>query len=455
MYPLRTCHLLLTPEAIARGKYNVCLEYHIGNCKGACKNLQSEAEYLDDILQATSIIKGEIREVLALLTRRMKAAAKQLNFEEAEILKKHLVKLENYKSKSVIVNPLVNNIDVFSLLVDDAMAYVNFMRVVHGAITQVHTIEMRLIIDEEPATLIGLAIAEMQQRMEGLSPEVIVSVMPDVKLDKIKYTLPKAGDKFHLLQLSERNAKAYRVERLKYIERTDPERHTERIMNCMKKDLHLTEPPCRIECFDNSNIQGSNPVASCVVFINGRPAKKEYRCFNVKTVEGPNDFASMEEIVYRRYRRVLAENLPLPQLIVIDGGKGQVKAAMKSIRRLKIEEQVAVLGLAKRLEEIYFPDDSVPLLLNKNSETMKILMNIRDEAHRFGITFHRNKRSADFLSSELRNIKGVGDVSFNRLMTEFKTVAAVKKATEEELANVAGKRIAKLIRGYFDANDEQ
>ena len=455
IYPLRTCRLNLSPEAIAKKKYSVCLEYHLGNCKGPCEGLQTEEDYLDNLAQATDIIKGNANDVLKVLNARMQEAAKDLRFEEAQTLKDSLLKLENYQAKSVIVSPTINNVDVFSLLMDGNVAYANFLRVVKGAIVQSHTVEMKLGIEEEKETLLSLVITEMEQRLKVLSREIIVPFMPDVELENKTYIMPQRGDKLKLLSLSERNAKAYRLERLKHLEKTDPERHIERILSTIKTDLHLPELPYRIECFDNSNIQGTNPVAACVVFINAKPAKKEYRHFNVKTVEGPNDYASMEEIVYRRYKRVLDENLPLPQLIVVDGGKGQLSAAIISLKKLDLYGKIPILGLAERLEEIYFPHDSVPLHLNKNSETLKVLMHIRDEAHRFGITFHRNKRSANFIKSELRDIKGIGEITTQKLMVKFKTVSAIKKATEQELADVAGKRAAKLIREYFEMKNEE
>jgi excinuclease ABC subunit C len=450
-YPIRTCRLNLSPEAITNKKYGVCLEYHIGNCKAPCISMQQENEYMESLSQAINIIKGNTGEVLEILTSKMNEAAGNLNFEEAQSLKEKLQRLEHYQSRSVIVSPSINNIDVFSLICEKDIAYSNFMRVVNGAVVQAYTLEIKLGIEEEKESLLSIVIAEMQQRMETLSHELIVPFKPDTELKNKIYTVPQKGDKLALLRLSEKNVRAYRVEKLKHLEKTDPEKHTDRILNIIKSDLHLTKLPRRIECFDNSNIQGTNPVAACVVFINAKPAKKEYRHFNVKTVDGPDDFASMQEIVFRRYSRVLREKTQLPHLIVIDGGKGQLNAAVQSLKKLKLYEKIPILGLAKRLEEIYFPNDNIPLHLNKNSETLKVLMQIRDEAHRFGITFHRDKRSAGFIKSELREIKGVGEATANKLMVEFKTVSAVKKASQEELSGVVGKHLAGLIFNHFNS----
>jgi excinuclease ABC subunit C len=450
IYPIRTCRLRLSPEAIASKKYAVCLEYHIGNCKGPCINMQQESAYMESLTQAIDIIGGNTGEVLKILTTKMNEAAMSLNFEEAQSLKEKLQRLENYQSKSVIVNPSINNIDVFSFAREKDVVYSNFMRVVNGAVVQAYTLELKLGIEEEKGSLLSLIIAEMEQRVGILSRELIVPFKPDTELENKVYTVPRKGDKLALLRFSEKNVKAYRVEKLKHLEKTDPEKHVDRILNIIKSDLHLNKLPRRIECFDNSNIQGSNPVAACVVFINAKPAKKEYRHFNVKTVDGPDDFASMQEIVFRRYSRVLREKTQLPHLIVIDGGKGQLNAAVQSLKKLDLHEKIPVVGLAKRLEEIYFLNDNIPLHLNKNSETLKVLMQIRDEAHRFGITFHRDKRSADFISSELDAIKGVGDVTANRLLLEFKTVSAVKNASKEELSAVVGDHLARLIFNHFN-----
>ncbi|MDR1594264.1 MAG: excinuclease ABC subunit UvrC [Prevotellaceae bacterium] len=450
IYSTRTCRLKLSPEIIANKKYTVCLEYHLGNCKGPCIGKQQEKEYMESIIQVVSIIKGDTSEVIKTLTSKMNEAAERLDFEEAQSLKEKRQRLENYQSKSVIVNPSISNVDVFSFIREHSVAYSNFIRVVNGAVVQAHTLELKLGIEEEKESLLSMVIAEMMQRLETLSHEIIVPFKPDIEIENKIYTVPVKGDKLSLMKLSEKNVRHYRMEKMKHLEKTDPEKHVNTILENIKADLHLPKLPRRIECFDNSNIQGTNPVAACVVFINAKPAKKEYRRFNVKTVEGPDDFASMEEIIYRRYSRILNEKAQLPQLIVIDGGKGQLSAAVESLTKLNLFGKIPVLGLAKRLEEIYFPNDSVPLHLNKNSETLKILMHIRDEAHRFGIMFHRNKRSAGFIKSELHKIKGVGEATANKLMIEMKTMTAIKKAPKEELAAIVGTRLAGLIYNHFN-----
>jgi len=450
IYPLRTCRLNLSPEACAARKYAVCLEYHIGNCKAPCTGQQSEEEYLEIITQVTDIIKGNTDIVLKILNEKMKEASQKLDFEEAQLLKEKYQRLENYRSKSVIVSPTINNVDVFSLICDKNVAYSNFMRVVNGAVIQAHTMEIKLGIEEENEVLLSMVITEMQCRLGVLSHELIVPFLPDTELKNTLYTVPLRGDKFELLKLSVKNAAAYRFERLRYLEKTDPDKHTDRILNIILSDLHLPELPHRIECFDNSNLHGTNPVAACVVFIDAKPAKKEYRHFIVKTVEGIDDYASMSEIIFRRYSRALTEQSELPQLIVVDGGKGQLHAAVESLEKLNLSGKIPILGLAKRLEEIYFPGDNIPLHLSKSSETLKVLMHIRDEAHRFGITFHRDKRSMEFIKSELRKIEGIGESIANKMLVEFKTVSEIKKTSEEDLARVIGKRSAKLVRNYFD-----
>ena len=455
LYPLRSCRLTLSPEAIAKKKYSVCLEYHIGNCKGPCEGLQSETEYFELLLQVISIIRGNAGDIAELFKKRMSDSARQLDFEDAQNLKDTIAKIENYQSKSVVVHPSINNVDVFSILFDNDIAYGNFLRVVKGSVIQTYTLEMKSNVEEEKEALLGTLIAEVRRNIGSLSHEIIVPFPPDIELSRKSFIVPKKGDKLKLLELSERNAKAYRVERLRHLEMTDPDKHADRILKLIRSDLNLSKLPRRIECFDNSNIQGTNPVAACVVFINAKPAKREYRHFNVKTVVGADDFATMSEIIYRRYLRLTEEKLPLPQLIVIDGGKGQLNAAVQSLEKLGLTERIPILGLAKRLEEIYFPGDDIPLHLNKNSETLKVLMHIRDEAHRFGITFHRRKRSAAFITSELIGIRGVGETSARKLLREFKTVSAIKLLSAEEMSRIVGIRIANLIRAYFDGEKEQ
>jgi excinuclease ABC subunit C len=452
IYPIRTCNQTLTRKKIAKKNLRVCLEYHIKKCMAPCTELQTEEEYMKFIGLAIKILKGNIGEVRKLLTAKMKKAAENLQIKEVQSYKDKLQRLENYQSKSVIVHPSMSNVDVFSLIYeeDEGVAYSNFLRIVDGAVVQTYTMEMKLEIEEEKEALLSMVIAEINQRLGGLSREIIVPFKPDVELKRKIYTVPKKGDKLTLLKLSEKNAKAYRIMQLNHQKIDDSENLTDKILKKMKSDLHLKSLPKRIECFDNSNLQGSSPVAACAVFINAKPAKNEYRHFNIKTVEGPDDFASMREVVFRRYNRMLIEKASLPQLIVIDGGKGQLNAALQSLKQLKLENKIAVLGLAKRFEEIYFPNDSAPLRLDKDSSTLKILMQIRDEAHRFGITFHRKKRSANFIRSELRDIKGIGANTANKLLAEFKTVSAVKEASMDELSATIGKRLAGVIFRHFN-----
>ncbi len=454
LYPLRTCALSLTKENIGQRKFKVCLEYHIGNCKGPCEGLQTEEEYNESITQIRDILKGNITTVIQHLKTLMNEYAEAYRFEEAEVMKNKIAMLEKFRSKSAIVNPSINNIDVFSYEEDIHCAYINYLRIIDGAIIQAHTIELTKRLDEQPAELLGYAITDMRERFMSQSREIIVPFEPDVSLPSITYTIPKIGDKKKLLELSQRNAKFFQLEKKKQIEKTDPDRHVNRIMETLKRDLHLSELPVHIECFDNSNIQGTNPVAACVVFKNARPSKKDYRHFNIKTVEGPNDFASMEEVVFRRYRRLLDEDEPLPQLIVIDGGKGQLSSAMHSLELLGLNGKIAIVGIAKRLEEIYFPGDSAPLYLDKRSESLKLIQHMRDEAHRFGITFHRNKRSRAMITTELQNIEGIGQKTIEKLLQEFKSVARLQLAPVEELEKVVGKQKAATVAKYFDELDK-
>ncbi len=445
LYPLRTCTLNLNAEQIDRHKFKVCLEYHLGNCKGPCESLQTEEEYSESIAQIRNILKGDISTVIQHLKTLMNECANNYHFEEAEIIKNKIYLLERYRSKSTVVNPSINNVDVFSYEEDIQCAYINCLRVVDGAIVQAHTIELTKRLDESPEELLSFAITDIRERFASQSREIIVPFKPDVELPQITYTIPKIGDKKKLLDLSQRNAKYFKLEKKKQIEQTDPNRHINRIMETLKKDLHLTELPVHIECFDNSNIQGTHPVAACVVFKNARPSKKDYRHFNIKTVEGPNDFASMEEIVYRRYHRMLDEKEPLPQLIIIDGGKGQLSAAINSLDKLELSNKIAIIGIAKKLEEIYFPGDTTPLYLDKRSESLKLIQHLRDEAHRFGITFHRNKRSKAMIHTSLTKIEGVGQKTAEKLLQKFKSVARLKQASIEEIEEIIGKQKAQTV----------
>lgn len=453
LYPLRTCALNLNRQQIAKGKYKICLEHHIGNCLGPCEGLQTEEDYALEISDIKEILKGNSNAVVSLLKERMMALSKEMKFEEAQKVKAKLDHLVEFQSKSTIVSPTIHNVDVFSIIDDDDCAYINFMKVVNGAIVQVHTFEMQKRVDEEPEEILLSVIEESRQRLLSTSFEIIVPFELDFELDRITFTVPQRGDKKKLLELSQRNALTYKNEKLKQQMNRSPEKRVERIMETMKKDLRLKEWPVLIEGFDNSNIQGTNPVASCVVFRNGKPSKRDYRHFNIKTVVGANDFASMEEIIYRRYRRQLDEGNPLPQLILIDGGKGQLGAAINSLEKLGLMGRISIIGIAKRLEELYFPGDPVPLYLDKNSETLKVLQNVRNESHRFGITFHRDKRSKAFLVSELDGIKGIGDKTKEALMSELKSVDGIGKASLEQLTRIVGSAKAKIVFDYFQTKN--
>ncbi len=449
LYPLRTCNLSLDDASITKRKHKVCLEYHIGNCLGPCEGHQNAEDYAQSVADIKEILKGNTSQVLGLLKQRMEKLSKEYRFEEAQKLKEKYDRLENFQSKSTVVSPTIHNVDVFSFLEDENSAYVNFMKVVQGAIVQVHTLELQKRMDEDKESLLLTAITEMRQRMMSTSREIIVPFEVDFGFDQVTFTIPSRGDKKKLLELSARNAFYYKQDKLKQQMNRSPQKRVDRIMETMKSDLRLKSHPVLIEGFDNSNIQGTNPVASCVVFRNGLPSKREYRHFNVKTVEGPDDFASMEEIIYRRYARQIEEKQQLPQLILIDGGKGQLGAAINSLDKLGLMGQVAVIGIAKKLEEIYFPGDSVPLYLDKNSETLKVLQHIRNEAHRFGITFHRQKRSKNFITSELEKISGIGPKTIEQLLTKFKSVEAIKALTIEQLTAEIGAAKAKVVWNYF------
>ena len=448
VYPLRTCNYDLSPEKIAAEKYKVCLEYHLGNCMGPCEGLQTESDYNRQITEIREIIKGNFKSSLHFFRAEMAAMAHELRFEEAQKIKEKIDVLENYQVKTTIVNPNINNVDVFTIVSDEAFAYVNFLQLSHGSIIRSHTMEIKKKLDETDQELLQLAIVEIRQRFNSLSTEVYLPFSVALE-DHLKVVVPKLGDKKKILELSERNAKFFRQERFKQVKIIDPDRHTNRIMAQMKVDLRLSKEPRHIECFDNSNIQGSNPVAACVVFKDGKPSKKDYRHYNIKTVTGPDDFASMEEVVFRRYRRLLEEGEPLPQLIIIDGGKGQLSSALKSMDALGLRGQIAIVGIAKRLEEIYFPDDPVPLYLDKKSESLKIIQQLRNEAHRFGITFHRNKRSKAAITSELEGIAGIGEKTLEELLKKYKSVKRIKEASLKDLTETIGGSKAKKIYESF------
>ena len=445
LYPVRTCNYNLSKENIEKKKYKVCLEYHIGNCKAPCIGAYGEEEYNKDIQQIKDILKGNISNVIRYLKDLMAEYSENLEFEKASGIKKRIDTLSSYQSKSTVVNPKMNDVDVFSFIEDETAGYVNYLKVVNGAIIQSHTMEFRKKLNESKDEILQMAISEIKERAKQLSREIIVPFKPSVTFSESKFLVPKIGDKKKLLELSERNVKYYRLEKLKQQANSRKLTRDQRIMETMKSDLRLKELPVHIECFDNSNIQGHYPVAACVVFKNGKPAKKDYRHFNIKTVEGPNDFASMEEVVYRRYKRLLDENAELPQLIIIDGGKGQLGAALNSLRKLDLANKIAVIGIAKRLEELFYPGDPVPLYLDKNSETLKVIQNLRNEAHRFGITFHRNKRSKDFVKLQLENIPGIGEKTIKALYEKFGSFNIIKEASEDELIQVIGKSKGKLV----------
>ena len=452
LFPLRTCNLSLTEENIAKGKFKVCLEYQIGNCKGPCEGYQSEEDYDQNLSDIKDILNGKISMVTNRLKEQMQEAVQGMDFERAHKLKIKLDKLDNYQSKSTVVNSSISNVDVFSIASESNYAFVNFLRVVNGVIIQTQTVELKKRLDETDAELLAIAIPEIRSRYSSLSREIIVPFELDIEgNEQIKFVVPKLGEKRKLLDLSLKNVAYFKKERLLQYEKLNPEVKVERVLTQMQKDLRLPVLPRHIECFDNSNIQGNYPVSAIVVFKDAKPSKKDYRHFNVKTVEGPNDFATMEEAVFRRYRRLFDEDQTLPQLIIIDGGKGQLGAALKSLKLLGIEKKVTVIGIAKRLEELYYPGDQYPLYLDKKSETLKIIQHLRDEAHRFGITFHRNQRSRKTFVSELDNIPGIGKVTVQKLLTSFRSVKKIKEATDEELKKVLNLKQIQALRQYFSA----
>lgn len=448
LYPLRTCNYDLSQEKIEAGKYKVCLEYHLGNCLGPCEGKYSAEEYHENIDAIREIVKGNFKDSLHRFKDKMKVHSENLEFEEAQRIKEKIDILEGYQSKSTVVNPKINNVDVFSIVSDEGFGYVNFLQLSHGAIIRSHTLEIKKKLDESDQELLEVGIIEIRQRFNSQSSEIYVPFPVDLGED-INVVVPKLGDKKRIVELSERNAKFFRMERFKQTKIVDPDRHVNRLMAQMKADLRLTKEPRHIECFDNSNIQGTNPVAACVVFKNGKASKKDYRKFNIKTVEGPDDFASMEEVVYRRYKRLLKEEEPLPQLIIVDGGKGQLSSGVKALETLGLRGKIAIIGIAKRLEELFYPGDTIPLYLDKKSETLKIIQQLRNEAHRFGITFHRNKRSSTALNTELETISGIGEKTVVELLKHFRSVTRIKEESEEKLAEVIGPAKAKIIHGHY------
>jgi excinuclease ABC subunit C len=449
LYPLRNCNLNLTEKNIRAGKFKVCLEYHIGNCKGPCEGLQTREEYDMSIQGIREIVKGNLSAVAKQLKEMMMAYAEQMEFEKAHLVKENLLALEKFQSKSTVVNPAINNVDVYSITSDVTSAYVNFMKVMNGAIIQVHTIEMQKKLDEPDDELLMLAITNLRERFESVVPEIIIPFPLCYEIPGVTFTVPKIGDKKKLLELSQRNVKYYQLEKEKQKELVDPEHKTKRILETMMKDLRMQEVPAHIECFDNSNIQGDYPVAAMVCFKNAKPDKSEYRHFNINTVEGPNDFASMEEIIYRRYKRLMDEEKPLPQLVIVDGGKGQLSSAMKSLEKLGLKGKMTVIGIAKKLEEIYYPNDPIPMYLDKKSESLRIIQQMRDEAHRFGITHHRRRREKGTIKAVLTEIPGIGFSTNQALLWKFRSVKNIKSASLAELQETIGKSKGQVVFDHF------
>jgi excinuclease ABC subunit C len=447
LYLLRTCHLDLSKQKIEEKKYKVCLEYHIGNCRGGCVGHEKQEDYEEQIVQIEQLLKGNIGSVIGFLKQRMQQHAEKLEYEQAQQLKEKIDTLESYRAKSTIVSPSIHEVDVCTLINEPESAFVNYLSIHNGAIIHAYTAEVKKKLNETSDEVLSYVIPELRERFESQSKEIILSEPVGFDLEGIKFSVPQRGDKKELIDLSLRNAKFYKLEKQKQEKIIDPEKHTNRILGQIKTDFRLKEIPLHIECFDNSNIQGTNAVSACVVFRNGKPSKKDYRHFNVKTVEGPDDFATMEEVVYRRYKLLLDEQQGLPQLIVIDGGKGQLSAALKALEKLDLRGKVAICGIAKRLEEIFFPGDNLPIYIDKRSESLKVIQFMRNEAHRFGITHHRNKRSKASLTSALLDIPGIGPKTQQDLMKAFKTVSAIQNATLEELTAIIGLAKAKLVKG--------
>lgn len=450
LYPIRTCNLALSEENIQKGKFKVCLEYQIGNCKGPCQGFQSFESYEENIKEIKEILRGNISPVLQHLNTEMKDAAANMNFELANLVKEKIDTLENYQSKSTVVSTIIDNIDVFAISSDEKIAFVNYLKVNKGTISQTQTIEIRKKLDESDEELLSLAISDFRNKFNSTAKEIIVPFELNIDTEEnIKFIVPKLGDKKSLLDLSMKNVMFFKKSKLEQYEKVNPEAKTERILLQLQKDLRMNQLPKHIECFDNSNFQGKYPVSAIVVFKDAKPSKKDYRHFNVKTVEGPNDFATMEEAVYRRYKRLIEEEQALPQLIIIDGGKGQLSSAVSSLAKLGIDKKVTIIGIAKRLEEIYYPGDSLPMYIDKKSESLKIIQHLRDEAHRFGITFHRSKRDKGTLKSELEEIPGVGKTTIEKLLIKFKSVKRIREASEEELSEVLNKKQMLALKEFF------
>lgn len=452
IYKIRTCNLNLAPAKIAEGKYKVCLEYHIKNCEGPCEMLESKQDYDQKIDAIRGIIKGDFRQAKDYLVKQMMKYAENLEFENAHIIKERIDLLENYQHKHTVVNPNIDDVDVFGMTSDETAAYVNYFKVQNGNIIQSFTTEIKKILEESDEDILEEAMIEIRQKFSSNSKEILLPFHLTLEIPNVKLIVPKVGDKKRIVELSEKNAKEYRIEKLKQVQIVDPERHTNRIMAEMQKLLRMPTEPRHIEGFDNSNIQGTNPVSACVVFKNGKPSKADYRIFHPKTVVGPDDFKTMEEVIHRRYKRLLDENEPLPQLILIDGGKGQLSSAVKSLKLLGLYGKITIIGIAKRLEEIYFPEDSIPLYLDKKSETLKILQRVRDESHRFGVKHHRTRRKNSTIKSELEEIPGIGEKAIELLLSKLKSVKRVKESSRETLEEILGKSRGGLVWEYFNSN---
>lgn len=452
LYPIRSCNFHLSKKNIDSGKFKVCLDYHLGNCLGPCEGKQSKEDYDVNIEEISRILKGNIASLIQEMKQKMMIYAKEMQFEKAQLIKERLEVMTTYRSKSMVVNPKIKDVDVFSLVEDESTAYINFIKVIDGAIVQTHTLELKKKLEEAPAQLLEMGIAEIRLSYGLEAEEMILPFDIELEIENVQKTIPKIGDKKHLLELSERNAKYYQLDKKKKKDLIDPERHVKRILERMKEDLRMNESPTYIECFDNSNFQGAYPVAAMVMFKNTKPYKKGYRHYNIKTVEGPDDFASMAEVIYRRYKRLLDEQAELPQLIVVDGGKGQLSAAVMSLDKLNLRGKITIVGIAKKLEEIYFPGDSLPLYIDKKSETLRIIQHLRDEAHRFGITHHRNKRDKGTLKTTLTDVRGVGPQTAELLLKKFKSVKKIKEQDLKTIEKVIGVAKAKIIKNHFDNN---
>ncbi len=455
LYQLRSCNFNLSQENIAKGKFKICLDYHIKKCLGPCEALQDEQEYNQSISEIRNILKGNTVGIIKALKKQMQNHASNLEYEKAQVIKEKLDALENYQSKSTVVSPTINNVDVLTILSDTDSAYINYFKIIKGAIIKSHNLEIKKKLDERDIDLLMISLIEIHEKFHLDTKEILTNKPIKSPWEEVKIVIPQRGDKKALIDLSLRNAKYMRQEKIKKMQIVDPERHSKRILEQLQKDLRLSELPVQIECFDNSNIQGTHPASACVVFKNAKPSKKDYRHFNIKTVEGPDDFASMEEVVYRRYKRLKEQNEVFPQLIVIDGGKGQLSSALKALDDLELRGKIAIVGIAKRLEEIYFPGDSVPLYIDKRSESLKLIQHLRNEAHRFSLSHHRNKRSKSSLHSTLDDVPGIGPKSKVDLLKKFKSIKRIKEANISELVELLGKSKAQKLKKYFKDDENK